>query len=123
MIKKTILIATGGTGGHIFRLTVWLITLLKKNYNIKFSSDKRGLKFFKNNQNLKIINIPSSPLVKKNILKFLFSLITIFYAVIKSFFFLFNRPSVVFEWVVILPSQFALQLFLKKINSLFMKII
>ena len=97
MIKKKILIATGGTGGHIYPAYSLANYLLKKNYVVKLTSDKRGLSFLKNIQNLNFINIPSSPIVKKNLFKFLFSIIIILYATIKSFIFLIiNRPAIVF---------------------------
>ena len=97
MIKKKILIATGGTGGHIYPAYSLANYLLKKNYVVKLTSDKRGLSFLKNIQNLNFINIPSSPIVKKNLFKFLFSIIIILYATIKSFIFLtINRPVIVF---------------------------
>ena len=90
MIKKKILIATGGTGGHIYPAYSLANYLLKKNYVVKLTSDKRGLSFLKNIQNLNFINIPSSPIVKKNLFKFLFSIIIILYATIKSFIFFRN---------------------------------
>ena len=97
MTKKNILIATGGTGGHIFPAYSLANYLKEKNYTIKLSSDKRGLRFLKNIKSFELVNIPSSPLIKKNYFKFLFSIITIFFAIIKSFIYLlFNRPSIVF---------------------------
>ena len=97
MIKKKILIATGGTGGHIFPANSLANYLIEKNYTIKFTSDKRGLRFLKNSKNFELINIPSSPLIKDNYFKFLFSIFIIIFAIIKSFIFLlFNRPSIVF---------------------------
>jgi UDP-N-acetylglucosamine--N-acetylmuramyl-(pentapeptide) pyrophosphoryl-undecaprenol N-acetylglucosamine transferase len=97
MIKKKILIATGGTGGHIYPAYSLANYLLKKNYVVKLTSDKRGLSFLKNIQNLNFTIIPSTPLVKKNLLRFLFSIIIILYAIVKSFIFLtINRPAIVF---------------------------
>ena len=97
MIKKSILIATGGTGGHIYPAYSLANHLLKKNYKVKLTSDKRGLSFLKNTQNLDFIKVPSSPLIKKNLVKFIFSIGIILYATIKSFIFLImNRPSIVF---------------------------
>ena len=96
MIKKTILIATGGTGGHIFPAYSLANYFKEKNYIIKLTSDKRGLKYLKNVKNFHIINIPSSPLLKKNYFKYLFSIFIIVFATMKSFIFLlFNRPSIV----------------------------
>ena len=96
MIKKKILIATGGTGGHIFPAYSLANHLIEKNYTIILTSDKRGLRFLKNTQNFDLKKIPSSPLIKKNFFKFLFSVSIIFYATIKSIIFLiFNRPSII----------------------------
>jgi UDP-N-acetylglucosamine--N-acetylmuramyl-(pentapeptide) pyrophosphoryl-undecaprenol N-acetylglucosamine transferase len=96
MIKK-IIIATGGTGGHIFPAYSLAKYLIKKNYNVILTSDKRGLKFLKSYKDLNLIQIPSSPLLKKNIIQFLLSVIVIVYSIIKSFIFLtLKRPSVVF---------------------------
>ena len=97
MTKKKILIATGGTGGHIYPAYSLANYLLKKNYVLKLTSDKRGLNFLKDIKSLNFMNIPSSPLVKKNLFKFLFSIITIIYSTIKSFIFMtINRPVLVF---------------------------
>ncbi len=97
MTKKKILIATGGTGGHIYPAYSLANYLLKKNYIIKLTSDKRGLNFLTDIKNLNFINIPSSPILKKNLFKFLFSIIIIMYATIKSLTCLIiNRPNIVF---------------------------
>ncbi len=97
MTKKKILIATGGTGGHIFPAYSLANYLIRNNYSVKLTTDKRGLKYFKDYKNFDIIKIPSSPLIKKNIFIFLFSVFTIIYATIKSLsILLFNRPSIIF---------------------------
>ena len=70
MIKrKKIVIATGGTGGHVFPAYSLASYLLKNNYNVKITIDERGLKYLKDYKNLHLTKIPSSPLIKKNILK------------------------------------------------------
>ena len=95
--KNTILIATGGTGGHVFPAYSLANHFIKNNYNVKITIDNRGLKYLKNHENFDLIKIPSSPLIKKNILKFLFSLFVVFSSILRSLIFLsFNRPSVVF---------------------------
>jgi len=98
MIKKNkILIATGGTGGHIFPAYSLANYLIKNNYNVELTVDERGSKYLRDYKNLKLIKIPSSPLIKKNILKFLLSIFIISFSIIRSLIFLlFNRPSVVF---------------------------
>ncbi len=96
MTKKEILIATGGTGGHVFPAYSLANYLTNKNYNVKLTTDKRGLKFLKDYKNLKLVMISASPLIKKNIFKFFFSLFIIIFSIIKSLFFLFfNRPSII----------------------------
>ena len=96
MIKK-IIIATGGTGGHIFPALSLAQHFIEKKINVKIISDKRGLKFLKDYNNLQIIQIDSSPVSKKNILKFLISSFTVFCSIVKSFIFLLlNRPNIVF---------------------------
>ncbi len=97
MTKNNILIATGGTGGHIFPAYSLANYLIKNNYDVKITTDLRGLKYLKNQNNFKIIKIPSSPLVKKDIFKLLYSLIIMIYSFIKSLSYLiFNRPSLIF---------------------------
>ena len=98
MIKKEkILIATGGTGGHVFPAYSLANHFIKNNYNVKLTTDKRGYSYLKNYKNLNLIKIPSSPLNKNNIFKLLFSILIILFSVFRSLFFLlFNKPSIVF---------------------------
>ena len=51
--KKTIVIATGGTGGHIFP-SVSLFDFLRNQYHVKFITDERGLKYLGSHKNLKV---------------------------------------------------------------------
>jgi UDP-N-acetylglucosamine--N-acetylmuramyl-(pentapeptide) pyrophosphoryl-undecaprenol N-acetylglucosamine transferase len=98
MIKKNkIIIATGGTGGHVFPAYSLADYFIKKNYNVKLTIDSRGFHFLKDYEELDLIKIPSSPLIKKNIFKFLFSIFLIIYSTLRSLIFLlFNRPSLIF---------------------------
>ena len=97
MIKNNkILIATGGTGGHVFPAYSLANYLRKNNYKVKITIDKRGFKYLKNYKNLNLIKIPSSPLIEENILKLLFSVFIILFSTLRSLIFLlFNRPSIV----------------------------
>ena len=96
MIKKKILIATGGTGGHIFPAYSLANYLIKEEYNVKLTTDQRGLSFLKDYKNLNLIKMPSSPLIRKNFFIFLISMIKIINSTIRSFFYLlFNRPSMI----------------------------
>ena len=79
MTKKKILIATGGTGGHIFPAYSLANFFKEKDYNVDLITDLRGHKFLKDYKNLKIFILPSSPLIKKNFIKFLLSVFKIFY--------------------------------------------
>ena len=97
MIKKNILIATGGTGGHIFPACALANFLIKQNFRVKLTIDKRGQKYLKKSKNFDIIKIPSSPLFKKNIFKFIYSILINFFSLFKSILFLmFNRPILIF---------------------------
>ena len=98
MIKKNkILIATGGTGGHVFPAYSLANYLKKNNYNVKLITDNRGFNYLKDYKKLDIIKISSSPLIKKNPLKFLLSITIILSSIFKSIIFLlFNRPSLIF---------------------------
>tara|TARA_A100001015_G_C15040410_1_gene739220 strand:- start:1336 stop:2412 length:1077 start_codon:yes stop_codon:yes gene_type:complete len=97
MIKKKILIATGGTGGHIFPAISLANYLLSKNYNVQLTTDKRGFKYINKYDHLSLIKIPSSPLIKKNLLSILRSVFIIIFSILRSFLFLIiNRPSIIF---------------------------
>ena len=69
MIKKKIIIATGGTGGHVFPAYSLANYLKHKQFKVKLTSDKRGSIYLKDYNNLDLLKIPSSPLIKKNIFK------------------------------------------------------
>ena len=97
MTKKKILIATGGTGGHIFPAYSLAKYLINKNFSVKITTDIRGFKYLENykNLNLKIIN--SAPLAKRNFFKIISSLFINIFSIINSVLFLiFNRPSIIF---------------------------
>ena len=48
------LIATGGTGGHVFPAYSLANYLTKNNYNVKLTIDDRGLKYLKYYKNLNL---------------------------------------------------------------------
>ncbi len=95
---EKIIIATGGTGGHIFpAYSLAKHFIDSKKINVQIISDKRGLKYLKEYNDLKIIEINSSTIFKKNIFYVLFSILIIFYSIFKSLvFLLMNRPNLVF---------------------------
>ena len=92
-----IIIATGGSGGHIFPAYSLAKHFIGKKINIEIITDARGLRFLKKNDDLKITEIPSATIFKKNILQFFLSLLIILYSILRSFIFLlFNRANFVF---------------------------
>ena len=94
---KKIIIATGGTGGHIFPAYSLAQHFLKKNLDVKIISDKRGQKFLDQIGNLKIKTIHASILNKKNVVQLIISSLKIFLSILSSFFYmLINRPNLVF---------------------------
>jgi len=94
---KKIIIATGGTGGHVFPAYSLAKHFIDKKINVEIISDKRGLRYLKDCHDLKITQIISSTIFKKNIFQLLFSTLIIFYSIFRSFIFLLtNRPDLVF---------------------------
>ena len=83
-MKKSFLITTGGSGGHVIPAEI-LCEHLSKDYNIIISTDKRGLKYFdKETHQFEIIDTPKL----SNILILPFNLIMILFLTLKSFFLL-----------------------------------
>ena len=92
-----IVIATGGTGGHVFPAYSLAKHFMEKKIDVKVVIDKRGLKYLTTDHDLKVTQIPSTTIYKKNIFKLILSIIITFYALIRAFFFLMNnRPNLVF---------------------------
>ena len=59
--SKHIIIATGGTGGHIFPAVSLANNLIKEGFNLTLTTDIRGLKFFDDNIKKYTKVIKSSP--------------------------------------------------------------
>ena len=96
MIKKKIIIATGGTGGHVFPAYSLANYLKNKNFSVKLTSDKRGSIYLKDYNDLNIVKISSTPLIKKNIFKIFYSFFIISFSIIKSSLILISdRPSLI----------------------------
>ena len=92
-LKKKIIIASGGTGGHMFPASSLANYLKSIDYKVILTSDNRGIKYLDKSSsiNTKIIN--SSPL---NWNKFISSILKISFSIILSFIFLIkNRPSLI----------------------------
>ena len=81
--KKTIVIATGGTGGHIFP-SVSLSSFLSDEYHVEFITDERGLKYLGSQKNLKVNVVSSSRIFSKSVFKIFISSIKIFFSIISS---------------------------------------
>ena len=94
--KNKIVIATGGTGGHVFP-AVSLAEHLTNNYDVMVTTDQRGLVYLnKLLKKFKIKTINSSTIFKKNPLKIFYSLFLILFSTCKSFVFLKNfKPKIV----------------------------
>ena len=83
-MKKSFLITTGGSGGHVIPATI-LYEHLVKEANVFISIDKRGLRYLdKDKYEFKIINTPKL----NNIFLLPFNLIIILFLTIKSLFLL-----------------------------------
>tara|TARA_B100000029_G_C17511791_1_gene936548 strand:- start:275 stop:1363 length:1089 start_codon:yes stop_codon:yes gene_type:complete len=92
--KKKIIIATGGTGGHVFP-ALSLSDCLKKNFEVEIFSDKRGIRYFKNTENIRVIS--TGTIFQKNLFKKILSLNKIIFSTIYSFFYLKKtKPEIVF---------------------------
>ena len=94
---KKIIIATGGTGGHVFPAYSLAKHFIANKINVELISDKRGINYLRNYNDLKITQIKSATIFKKNIFLFLFSSLVVFYSILRSFIFLFFfKPNLVF---------------------------
>ena len=93
---KNILIAVGGTGGHVIPGYSLANYLLKKNFKVNIVTDKRGLKFLKNFPSSKLKIISSATIFVKKPLKMILSIFIIFFAFLKSLIFLINsKPNII----------------------------
>ena len=85
-MHKKILIATGGTGGHVFPSIALMEFLEKESYEVIFTTDKRGKKYFNQIKKNTIYTLPMVSFNKKNLFSFLiFSvklIFSIFYSII-----------------------------------------
>ena len=95
--KSKVIIAIGGTGGHVFPGCSLASHLAEKNFYINMVTDKRGYKYLEKYKKFEINILPSYPIFKKNIFLSVFSLILLFVSISRSLIFLtLNRPSIIF---------------------------
>ena len=93
--NKKILIATGGTGGHIFP-SITLADFLNREYEVEITTDKRGSKYLKDFNDIRINIINSNPIFGKNILGIFIGLINIIFSTLYSaIFILKSKPALV----------------------------
>jgi len=93
---KKIIIATGGTGGHVVPAYSLAKHLVDSKINIMMTIDKRGMQYLKEFSDFDICQITSATISKKNIFSFFFSISTILYSIFRSIILLLlNRPSLV----------------------------
>ena len=93
--KNKIVIATGGTGGHVFP-SISLANFLINDYNIEIFTDQRGLKYLENDKNFKIRKIASSRVFNKNIIYIFVGVIKVFLSTISSFILLIkSKPKLI----------------------------
>ena len=79
---KKILIATGGSGGHVIP-SLSIYDALKDDFEVKISTDSRGSKFINNeNYNYSLIDVPN---LFSNLLLLPYNLIKFCYSIIKSY--------------------------------------
>lgn len=93
--KNKIIIASGGTGGHVFP-SISLANFLSKDFQVEIFTDERGIKYLKNNKNLKIKKIMTDRVFSKNIFSALVGIIKVFFSIISSLKILFKlKPKLV----------------------------
>ena len=95
--NKKIIIATGGTGGHVFPAYGLFKNLKDKKYHVELVTDKRGIRFLEKYKDIKLNNINTDSPFKKNPIKIFISIIKIIFALFKSLNFLIKfKPNIVF---------------------------
>ncbi len=94
--KIKIIIAIGGTGGHVFPGINLADHLIQSGHEVELTTDKRGYKFISKDNCLKFSLLPSATLAKKNLFPKIYSIIFILYSVLRSILFLIKkRPTLV----------------------------
>ena len=95
--NNKILIATGGTGGHIFPAYSLARNLIKNNYKVEIATDQRGLKFLEKYKDLKLIINNSTTVFKKTLIGSIWSIFIIIFSYLKSLIILYRaKPDLVF---------------------------
>ncbi len=93
--NKRILIATGGTGGHIFP-SLSLADFLKTKHRVEIVTDKRGLKYLAIDKKINIRTINSDTIFGKSVFKACLGIIKIILSFIFSIFSMISsRPKLI----------------------------
>tara|TARA_B110000196_G_C21086950_1_gene635505 strand:- start:187 stop:1275 length:1089 start_codon:yes stop_codon:yes gene_type:complete len=97
-MKNSIVIITGGTGGHVIPAEIFFNYISSKNENTYLISDKRGFKYIKDKKNLKIFKINASHFSGN--LKFkIYALIKLFVGFFQSIKILYTiKPKIVISF-------------------------
>ena len=113
-MNKKIIFSTGGTGGHIFPAVNLMKHFFDEGYNVLLVTDIRGENYIKNYSQFKSYVLKADTVTKKNIINKLYSLLIIFYSIIKSIFILRKeKPDLIigFGGYVSFPISFASKFF------------
>ena len=93
--KRKVLIATGGTGGHIFP-SLSLADFLKRKHQVEIVTDKRGLRYVPHDEKINIRIINSDTVFGKNIFKACLGIMKIILSLISSIFSMISsRPKLI----------------------------
>ena len=63
--RDKIIIATGGTGGHVFPAYSLAKNFLKNGYSVEIITDNRGFKYLEKHKDVKLILNNSATIFKK----------------------------------------------------------
>ncbi|PPR77721.1 MAG: UDP-N-acetylglucosamine--N-acetylmuramyl-(pentapeptide) pyrophosphoryl-undecaprenol N-acetylglucosamine transferase [Alphaproteobacteria bacterium MarineAlpha2_Bin1] len=106
-LENRVIIATGGTGGHVFPALAVADELISRGVKPIFLSDKRGEKYIKKVQNIDIIILPIKNFQSMNIFQNIKNFYLLLFSIIKSVYILLKiKPSLVlgFGGIASLPS-------------------
>ena len=93
--KADIIIATGGTGGHMFP-SISLAKFLNKDHKVEIFTDERGFKYLENDRNIKVKKIISTRVFDKNFFYVLGGIIKLLFSIISSFKLLIeHKPKII----------------------------
>jgi len=95
--NNKILIAAGGTGGHVFPAYSLAKNLIVNNYEVEIVTDQRGFKFLKKYKDVKLKIINSSTIFKKRFINFIWTIFIVILSYLKSLLILYRvKPKLVF---------------------------